>query len=68
MSDIEKFKSKLPSKEKYYSFLTDTKIDDKEYEHVRIVWKRIEMKTIIDYLDLYLKCYVFIISRCIWKI
>ena len=34
MSDFEKFKKELPSKEKFYSSLTVRKISDKEYEHV----------------------------------
>ena len=29
MSDFEKFRKQLPSKEKFYSFLTDKKINDK---------------------------------------
>ena len=33
MSDFEKFKGELPSKEKFYSLLTDKKNSGKEYEH-----------------------------------
>ena len=43
MSDFENFKETLPSKEKFYSLLSDRKISDKEYEHVLKVWKKIEM-------------------------
>ena len=32
MSDFEKFKEELPSKEKFHSSLTDRKITSKEYE------------------------------------
>ena len=35
MSDFEKFKEQLPSKQKLYSSLAGKKISDKEYEHVR---------------------------------
>ena len=56
MSDFEKFKEKLPSKEKFYSSLTDRKITEKEYEHVLNVWTKFEMKTVKDYQNLYLKC------------
>ena len=35
MSDFEKFKEQLPSKQKFYSSLAGKKISDKEYEHVR---------------------------------
>ena len=41
MSDFEKCKEELPSKEKFYSSLTNRKITDKEYEHVINVWKKI---------------------------
>ena len=34
ISGFEKFKEELPSKEKFYSLLTDRKISGKEYEHV----------------------------------
>ena len=40
MSDSGKFK--VPSKEKFYSSLTDRKINDKEYEHVLNVWKKLK--------------------------
>ena len=45
MSDIEKFKEQLPSKEIFYS-----------YEHVLNVWKKFKTKTVKNYHDLYLKC------------
>ena len=56
MSDFEKFKKELLSKEKFYNSLTDRKISDKEYEHVFNVSNKFEMKTMKDYHDLYLKC------------
>ena len=55
MNDFETFKEELPSKEKFYSSLTNKKINDKEYEHVLNVWNKFEMKTMKDYHDLYLK-------------
>ena len=62
MSDFEKFKEELPSKEKFYSSLTEklvTKISDKEYEHVLNVWK---IKTMKNHYDLYLKCDVLLLA------
>ena len=41
MSDFEKLKEELPSKEKFYSSLTNTKITDKEFEHVLNVWNKL---------------------------
>ena len=53
MSDFEKFKEELASKEKFYSSLTDRKISDKEYEHVLNLWNIFEMKTMKDYRNFY---------------
>ena len=48
MSDFEKSKEELSSKETFYSSLIGRKITDKEYEHVLNVWNKFEMKTMID--------------------
>ena len=40
----------------FYSFLTDRKISDNEFENVFNVWNKFEMKIIKDYQCLYLKC------------
>ena len=50
MSDFEKFKEELSSKEKFYSSLPDRKINDKECGHVLNVWNKFEMKTMKDYV------------------
>ena len=42
MSDFEKFKEVLLSKEKLYSSSTDRKISDEEYKHVLNVWKKMK--------------------------
>ena len=34
MSNFEKVKEQLPSKEKFYSWLTGKKLSNEEYEHV----------------------------------
>ena len=52
MGDFEKLKEELPSKEKFYSSLTDGKSSEKEYEHVVNVWNKFEMKKMKDYHDL----------------
>ena len=62
ISDFEKFKEELPSKEKFYGLLTDRKIIDNEYEHALNVWKKIEMKKMKDYHDLCLKCNVLFLA------
>ena len=55
MSDFEKFRKELPSKEKFCSSLTVGKISDKEYKRVLNVWRKFKMKTMKDYHELYLK-------------
>ena len=67
MSDFENFKEELPSKEKFYSSLTDRKISNEEYEHVLSVWNKFQMKTIKDYHNLYLKCDVLLILHVFEK-
>ena len=57
-----KFKEKLPCKEKFYSSLTNIKINDKEYEHVLNVWNKFGIKTMKYYHDLYLKCDVLLLA------
>ena len=59
MGDFERLKVEFPSKEKFYSILTDRKTSDKEYKLILNVWRKIEMKTMKDYHDLYLKSDVF---------
>ena len=41
--------------------MTDRKITDKEFEHVLNVCNKLELKTIKDYQDLYLKCDVLLL-------
>ena len=40
MTDFEKFKEELPSKQSFYSSLTDRKLTDKEHEHFINVCKK----------------------------
>ena len=62
MSNFEKFKEQLPSKEKFYSSLTGKKISDKENDHVLKVWNKFEMKKMTDYHDLYFKCDILLLA------
>ena len=62
MSDFEKFKEQLPSKEKFYSLLAGKIISEKEYEHVLKIWNKSEMKTMKDYHKFYFKCDVLLLA------
>ena len=52
----------MPSKEKFYSSLTDRIISDKEYKRVLNVWNKFEMEMMKDYIGLYLKCGVLLLA------
>ena len=40
ISDFEKFKEEVPSKEKFCSLITVKKISGKEYDHALNVWNK----------------------------
>ena len=67
MSDFGKFQEELPRKEKFYSSLTYRKLSHKEYEHVLIVSKKFEMKTMKYYHDLFLKCDILLLADMLEK-
>ena len=67
MSDFEEFNKELPSKERFYSSLTNRKITDKTYEHVLNVWNKFEIKTMKDYHDLYLRCNALLFANVFEK-
>jgi len=45
----------LPSKEKFYSSLTEKSISDEDYEHALNVWREFNIKTIREYYDIYME-------------
>ena len=65
MSDFEKCKKQLQSKEMFYSSLTKANISDEEYGHIFNVWNKLENKTMKDYHSLYLKCDVLPTAICL---
>ena len=67
MTDFEKFKEQLSSKEKFYNSLTGSNISDKEYDHVLNVWNKFKMKTMKDYHDLNLKSDVLLLADVFGK-
>ena len=62
MSNFEKFKEKSPSKEKFYDFLTGRITTEKDNEYVLNTWNKLEMETIKDHHNLYLKCDVLLLA------
>ncbi len=63
MTDFSKLGVKsLPPKEAFCSQLNDNHISDKDYDHVKKVWKAFNCKTMKDYHDLYLKTDVLLLA------
>ena len=54
--------TKLPSKEAYFSRLSNEHIKYGDYEHTQEVWKKFGCKTMAGYHDLYLKADVLILA------
>ena len=54
MDSIERLKeNKLPSKESFYSTLTEEGFSDEDYQHALNVWEEFEIKSMEGYLELY---------------
>ena len=45
----------LPSKDIFWNDLTNTQIDDEDYEQAVWIWNKFECKTFRDYHDIYLE-------------
>ena len=60
---FENFKEGLPSKDEFYSTLTNRAVSDKNFEHVLNVWKSFKIKTMKNYHGLYLNVDVLLLAR-----
>ena len=64
MSEWDRFKeTKFPPKEAFYSKLNRVGVSSENYEHARKVWKELEIKSIGEYHDLYLKMDVILLTN-----
>ena len=62
MSDFEKFRKELSSKENFNSTLAGKKlVTKKEFEHGLKVWNKFGMRAMKDYHNFYLKCEVLLL-------
>ena len=63
MNDESRFsETQLPSKESFYSKLTEKHINDDEYERALQIWKRFNIKNLGEYHDLYLMTDVLLLA------
>ena len=65
----------LPSKEDFYSQLSEEGISDNDYEKAKVIWKHFNTKNIGEHHDLYLKTdvllmtdFIEILEMYVWKI
>ena len=54
----------LPPKAAFYNKLTQSHISDADYAHAQLVWKKMDIKTMQEYHDLYLLTDVLLLADC----
>ena len=63
MDSFEKFnKTELPTKEEFYSILSDEHITNKDYCHAQKVWNTFQLQTMGEYHNLYLKSDILLLA------
>ncbi|XP_068711268.1 uncharacterized protein [Montipora foliosa] len=63
MDDMSKFQERqLPSKEAFFSQLTEEHISDEDYQHAQIVFTSFQLQTLGEYHDLYLLSDVLLLA------
>ena len=63
MNSFDKFDDEqLPSKDDFYSQLSEEGISDNAYERATIIWKHFNIKNMGEYHDLYLKTDVLLLT------
>ena len=63
MNSFDKFKEKeLPNKNAFYSQLTETNIENEEYERAKRIWAHFGIKNLGEHHDLYLRTDVLLLT------
>ena len=69
MNSCDKFNDEhLPSKEQFYSRLTEEDITNDDYNKAQQIWKHFHINNMGEYHDLYLKTDVLLLTDVFWKI
>ena len=63
---FEKLSNELPSRDKFYSSLTNCSNGDNNREDIRNIWKTFRVRIMKDRYDLCLKIYVLTL-RCVFE-
>ena len=63
MDSFDKFnKTELPTKEAFYSILSNERITDGDYQHAQNVWKTFKLQNMGEYHNLYLKSDILLLA------
>ena len=63
MDSFDKFnKTELPTKEEFYSILSNERITDGDYQHAQNVWKTFKLQNMGEYHNLYLKSDILLLA------
>ena len=65
MNSVDRFQeTRLPAREDFYNFLTQSDIGDKDWEHVNKLWTELGFTNLGQYASLYVGLDVVLLADC----